>query len=108
MEPNSVDFPPRLLLAIPDGVNHHAVATRKALLLAASEGLNELIAERFALEAEQSQAWHDNRNSRHGAQATAMTEAEEIAATILAAKRSDSDANPAPQTNAPENRAAVA
>lgn len=75
---------PALAVGLPTGLSSTAVAARKAALIAA--GSPPIYAEKFAIDAEQQQAWHDNPKSRTGSQASARTPAEQEAQAILDAQ----------------------
>jgi hypothetical protein len=84
---NSATAEAQLEVGLPGGLSRTAVAARKAALVAA--GTPPMYAEKFAIDAEQAQAWHDNPESREGAQANAKTSAETIAQGILDAHEAD-------------------
>jgi hypothetical protein len=75
---------PALAVGLPTGLSSTAVAARKAAMVAA--GTPPMYAEKFAIDAEQQQAWHDNPKSRQGEQAGAKTPAEKEAKAILDAQ----------------------
>lgn len=82
------DLPTRdsaLAFEVPTGLSPAAVAARKAALVAA--GTPAIYAEKFAIDAEQQQEWHDNPKLREGTQASPKTEAEHVAQTIRDAQK---------------------
>jgi hypothetical protein len=76
---------PALAVGLPSGLSSTAVAARKAALIAA--GTPPIYAEKFAIDAEQQQAWHDNPKLREGSQANPKTAAEQEAQAILDAQK---------------------
>lgn len=77
--------PAELQVGIPSGLSQTAVAARMGALVAA--GTPRIYAQALAIDAEQQQAWHDNKKSRQGDQASSKTEAEKIADGIRAAHK---------------------
>lgn len=76
---------PALAVGLPSGMSSTAVAARKAAMMTA--GTPPIYAEKFAMDAEQQQAWHDNPKSRQGAHALPGTPAEQEAKAILDAQQ---------------------
>lgn len=80
--------PAAIEVGIPSGLSQTAIAARTAALV--NIGTPRFLAEKFAIDAERQQAWHDSDpKKREGAQASPKTEAEKIAAGILEAQRVD-------------------
>lgn len=73
-----------LAFEVPNGLDSTAVAARKAAPIAA--GTPAIYAEKFAIDAEQQQAWHDNLKLHEGTQVP-KSEAERIAQSILDAQK---------------------
>lgn len=74
------------------GLNQAARAARMSALVSA--GVPQLYAEKFATDATEAQAWHDNPEIRKGEQAAPLTPAEQTAKEIAAAHRVDSSSAP--------------
>jgi hypothetical protein len=86
-------------------INQAARAARMAALTSA--GVPQLYAEKFATDATEAQAWHDNPEIRQGEQASPLTPAEQTAKAIADAHRVDTTAAP-PTGDLAEREAAVA
>ena len=88
--------PATLTLALPEGISAVPVLERRKQILAANPTLPVLTAEKFAIDAEQCQRWHDHPETRTRPQDGGKTEAELMAAQIAGIDRSDSrlDATP--------------
>lgn len=82
----AVAAPAELEVGLPSGISRTAVAARKAALIAA--GTPEMHAERFAIDAERHQAWHDHPKNRTQAQVPGNP-LEREAAAIRDAQRLD-------------------
>lgn len=76
---------PGLAVGLPSGLSSTAVAARKAAMIAA--GTPAIYAEKFAIDAEMQQAWHDNPQSRKGEFTSPGTPAEREAQAILDAQK---------------------
>jgi hypothetical protein len=85
MNQNSLPNLTRVLPA--EGISAEAVRARMAALIAA--GTDPIVAEKFAHDAEQQQAWHDNPDRRAGPQVVPMAEGEKLALDIHKAVRAN-------------------
>lgn len=94
------------LSAPPTGLSQTARAARTAALVSA--GVPQLYAEKFATDAVEAQAWHDNPEIRQGEQAKPLSPAEKEAKAIADAHRVDpSSAAQSPSASEVDERAAV-
>lgn len=96
---------PSIAVGLPTGLSSTAVAARVRALVAA--GTPPIYAQKFAIDAEQQQAWHDNPKQRDGAQANPRTPAEDEAAAIAAAQKLDPSKLKAPSDKDLEAREAA-
>jgi hypothetical protein len=97
---------PALAVGLPNGLSSTAVAARKAAMIAA--GTPAIYAEKFAIDAEQQQAWHDNPKLREEGQANPQTPAEREAAAITAAQKLEKSKLQTPSEKTLEQRQAIA
>lgn len=94
---------PALAVGLPTGLSSTAVAARKAALIAA--GTPAIYAEKFAIDAEQQQAWHDADAKKRQQQAPAAgTPAEQEAQAIIDAQKVEGSKLKAPTASQLEER----
>jgi hypothetical protein len=93
-------LPARLSLNLPDGIGAAAVLERKRQILAANPTLPHLTAEKFAVDAERCQLWHDHPEIRTSPQAHGKTEAELLAQQIASIDRAETRLDATPEAEA--------
>jgi hypothetical protein len=94
IKPNEfVSSPPPtgLTLALPEGLSAAPLLERRKQILAAQPTLSILTAEKFAIDAELCQRWHDHPETRTNPQDGGKTEAELMAQQIASIDRSDNN-----------------